>query len=114
MFVFADVIEHFNVLQAAGNATALHVNAQGPTVVARVENISTCVNEVVMHGVRQGATVALATALVHTGEDLSMLNFALPFDKESVDDLVDSFVPMVELIAQRVDPADVVNHVFIE
>jgi hypothetical protein len=46
---------------AANDATDA-LNAQGDVLVARLQDVSTRVREVALHGVRHGATIALAIA----------------------------------------------------
>ena len=45
---------------------AAYVNAPGASLVEHMGNVSAQVNEIALHGVRQGAVIALAVAQIYT------------------------------------------------
>ena len=49
-------------LQLAANTAADAINARGSLIDARLQDISACVQEIALHGVRHGALVALTAA----------------------------------------------------
>jgi len=49
-------------LQLAANAATDAVNAWAPLINARLHNVSAQIQEITLHGVRHGASVALAMA----------------------------------------------------
>ena len=54
------------------------VNARGVVPMVRLHDIPNCVREVALHGVRHGATMALATAQAHTDHNLCLLPHGFP------------------------------------
>ena len=57
-------------LQLAANVAADATNARGSLIDARLQDILARVQEIALHGVRHGASVALTAAQVQTGHDL--------------------------------------------
>jgi hypothetical protein len=51
-------------LQVVANNATMVVNARGPLLVNRLQNIPVHAREIALHGVCRGATIALATAQV--------------------------------------------------
>ena len=54
------------------------VNARGAILAIRLYDIPNHVREVALHGVRHGATTALATAQVRFGHNLQLLRHGFP------------------------------------
>ena len=57
-------------LQLAANTATTAVNAWGPFINARLHDVSTSVQEIALHGVYRGTSMALAVVQVQTGYEL--------------------------------------------
>ena len=57
-------------LQLAADVATDAVNARGSLINARLQDIPAHVQEIALHGVHHGASVALTVAQVQTGYDL--------------------------------------------
>ena len=82
--------------------------------VVRLHDISNCVKEVALHGVRHGAAMALAAAQARSGHELWLLPHGFlatehPGDHEH---LVEDFFDAANSIALASQANDIVNKVF--
>ena len=93
--------------QLAANAAADAVNARGPLINARVQ-------EIALHGVRHGASVALTAVQVQTRYELHAMEIGFPMGDgpEEHEDLIEEFVIVAETIVDITSTQDVVNKVF--
>ena len=101
-------------LQLAVNAVADAVNTRGCLINACLHDISACVQEIALHGVHHGASVALTAAQVQTGYELHAMETGFPMGDgpEEHVDLIEEFVVTVEAIVDITSAQDVVNKVF--
>ena len=67
-------------LQLAANAAVDAVNARGSLIDARLQDIPVRAQDIALHGVRHGASVALAATQVQTGHDLHTMEVGFPTD----------------------------------
>ena len=92
------------------------MNARGNTVAARLRDISRHFREVARHGVRHGATVALATAQFQSGHDfLQVEPVHLPLGSEdwwAFKELVDDMEMAAAAISEEVSIEAVIGNVF--
>ena len=90
------------------------VNARGSSVDARLQDVLTRVQEIALHGVRHGASVALTAAQVQTGHELHAMETGFPVGDgpEEHEDLLEEFVMAAEAIVDITSAQDVVNKVF--
>ena len=101
-------------LQLAANAAVDTVNARGPLINARLNDIPTRVQEIALHGVHHGASVALTVAQVQTGYELHAMETGFPMGDgpEEHKDLIEEFIVAAEAIVDITSTQDVVNKVF--
>ena len=101
-------------LQLAANAVADAVNARGSLIDAHLQDILARVQEIALHGVRHGASVALTTAQVQTEHDLHAMEVGFPIGDgpEGHEDLIEDFTAAAEAIMDITSGQDVVNKVF--
>ena len=101
-------------LQLAVNAAADAANARGPLINAHLQDISARVQEIALHGVRRGASVALTVIQVQTGYELHAVETGFPMDDgpEEHEDLMEEFVIAAKAIVDITSAQDVVNKVF--
>jgi len=101
-------------LQLAANAAVDAINARGSLIDARLHDILARVQEVALHGVRHGTTVAPTTAQVQTGHELHAMETGFPMGDgpEEHEDLLEEFVMAAEAIVDITSAQDVVNKVF--
>jgi len=90
------------------------INARGAIPVVRLHDISNRVREVALHGVRHGATMALAAVQAPSGHELWLLPHgflatAHPGDHEC---LVENFFDATNSVALTSQADDIVNNVF--
>ena len=90
------------------------VNARGPLINTRLHNIPAHAQEITLHGVRHGASVALATAQVQTRHELHTMEtgFLMGDGLEEHEDLIAEFINAAEAIVDITTAQDVVNKVF--
>ena len=90
------------------------VNAQGSSIDIRLQDILAHVQEIALHGVRHGASVALTAAQVQTGHDLHTMEvgFSIGDGPEEPEDLLEEFIMAAEAIVDITSTWDVVNKVF--
>ena len=92
------------------------VNARGAVPVVHLHDISNRVREVTLHGVRHGATMALAAVQVHSGHDLRLLprGALVTGYPGGYERLVEDFFDTTNSIALTSQADDIVNKVFYE
>ena len=90
------------------------VNAWGSLIDARLQDISACVLEIALHGVRYSASVALTTVQVQTRHDLTTMEVGFPIGDgpKGHEDLIKEFIVAAEAIVDITSAQDVVNKVF--
>ena len=90
------------------------VNARGSLIDAHVLDIPAHSQEIALHGVRHGASVALTAAQVQTGYELHAMETGFPMGDgpEEQEDLLEEFVVAAEAIVDFTSAQDVVNKVF--
>ena len=76
------------------------VNARGPLINAHLHDVPHCIQEIALHGVRHGASVALTAVQVQTGHDLHAMEVGFPISDgpEGHEDLIEEFIVAVEAI----------------
>ena len=81
-------------LQLAANVAADVINAQGSLIDARLRDIPAHVQEIALHGVRHGASVALTAVQVQTWYELHAMEIGFPMGDgpEEHEDLLEEFV----------------------
>ena len=101
-------------LQLAANAATAAVNARGPLLNNRLQDVPTRIQEIALHGVHRGAAVALATAQVQTGHDLRIMEpgFLMADDPNTHKELIEDFDDDAAAIMDITPTQDVVNKVF--
>ena len=97
----------------ANTATAA-VNAREPLINTYLHDVPTHVQEIALHGVRRGASVALAAAQVQTGYELHTMetSFSMSDGLEEHEELIEDFVDAAEAIVDITSAQDVINNVF--
>ena len=92
------------------------MNARGDTVAARLQDISNRVREVARHGVRRGATIALATAQLESGHDFLQIEpVHFPLGSEdwwAFEELTDNMEMAATAISEDVSIEAVIGNVF--
>lgn len=111
ILITSDLTVRLEALQVAGNEIADAVNAEGDSVVERIENIIPRVHEVALHGIRHGAALALAAAQAHTGRNLDGLDVESPTIADAMEENSDGFVAVADAIADASSSAYVVDKV---
>ena len=98
----------------AANVATDAANASGPLINACLHDILARVQEIALHGVRHGASVALAVAQVQTGYELHAMETGFPMGDgpEEHEDLLEEFITVAEAIVDTTSAQDVVNKVF--
>ena len=101
-------------LQLAANEATDAVNARGPLINARLHDIPARIQEIALHGVRHGASVALTAAQVQTRYELHAMETGFPMgdSPEEHEYLLKEFVIAVESIVDITSSQGVVNKVF--
>jgi len=101
-------------LQLVANVATDAVNARGSLIDARLQDIPVHVQEIALHGVRHGASVALTAAQVQTGHDLHAMEVRFPIGNgpEGHEDLIEDFTAVAEAIVDITPAQVVVNKVF--
>ena len=90
------------------------INARGSLIDTRLQDIPARVQEIALHGVRHGASVALTAVQVQTGHDLHAMEVGFPVGDgpEGHEDLMEDFTVAAEAIVDITSAQDVVNKVF--
>jgi hypothetical protein len=103
-------------LHAAAATATGSGNARGDTVAARLQDIPRHVREVVGHGVRHGAAVALTTAQYQSGHDfLQVESVHLPLGGEdwwAVEELADDMEMAATAISEDISIEAIISNVF--
>ena len=101
-------------LQLAVNVAIAAINAQAPLINSCLHNVSDRIQEIALHGVRHGASVALAAAQVQTGYELHTMETGFPMDDspEEHEELIEDFIDAAEAIVDITSAQDVINNVF--
>ena len=101
-------------LQLAANVATDVVNARGFPIDARLQDIPARVQEIALHGICHGASVALTAAQVQTGYELHAMETSFPMGDgpEEHEDFLEEFVIAAEAIVDITFAQDVVNKVF--
>ena len=101
-------------LQLAANVAADVVNARGSPIDARLQDIPTCIQEIALHGVHHGASVALTAVQVETGYELHAMETGFPMGDgpKEREDLMKECGIAAEAIVNITSAQDVVNKVF--
>ena len=101
-------------LQLAANATVDAVHARSSLINACLHDVLARVWEIVLHGVRHGAVVALTVVQVQTGYELHTMETGFPLGDgpEEHEDLLEEFDMAAEAIVDITSSQDVVNKVF--
>ena len=101
-------------LQLAANVAVDTINAWGSPIDARLQDIQARVQEIALHGVRHGVSVALTAAQVQTGYKLHAMETGFPMGDgpEEHEDLLEEFVMVAEAIVDTTSAQDVANKVF--
>ena len=101
-------------LRLATDHAAGFINARGAVKVVRLHDIPNRVREVALHGVRHGATIALAAAQARSGHNLWLLphgfsDATYPGEHEH---LVEDFTSAANSVAFNTLADDIVGKVF--
>jgi hypothetical protein len=92
------------------------VNALGDTPEARLGAVEDRVDEVALHGVRQGTTLGLAAMVTHTGVDYStqLCGFqgGAPEDVDGIEVILERLDGHGDAIADSIHPQSVLNGLF--
>ena len=90
------------------------VNARGAISVVCLHDISNRVREVALHGIRYGATTALAAAQAHSDYNLRLLPHGFPdmVHPEDHERLVEEFLSAANSVAFNTLADDIVGKVF--
>ena len=101
-------------LQLATNVAAHVINAQGSLIDAHLQDILARVQEIALHGVHHGASVAPTVAQVQIGYELHAMETGFPMGDgpEEHEDLLKEFIVAAEAIVEITSAQDVVNKVF--
>ena len=101
-------------LQLAANVAMDAINARGPLINARLHDVLAHVQEITLHGVHHGASVALAAVQVQTRHELHTMetSFLMGDGPEEHKDLITKFVDAAEAIVDITSAQDVINNVF--
>ena len=90
------------------------INAWGSLINARLQDISARIQEIALHDVRDGTSMALTVTQVQTEYELYAMETSFPVGDgpEEHEDLLEEFVVAAEDIADITSAQDVVNKVF--
>ena len=90
------------------------INALGPLINARLHDILARVQEITLHGVCHGASVALAATQVQTRYELHTMetSFSMGNGPEEHKELIEEFVDAAKAIVDITSTQDVINNVF--
>ena len=101
-------------LQLVANTATTTVNARGPLLNNRLQDFPMHIQEIALHGIHHGTTMALAVAQVQTEHDLRTMELGFPManDPGTHDDLIEDFEDTTSAIMDIASVQDVVNRVF--
>ena len=111
IFITSDLTMRLEALQVTGNKIADAVNAEGDSVVERIENILPRVHEVALHGILQGAALALAAAQAHIGRNMDGLDVESSAITDAMEENSDNFAAVADAIADVSSSAHVIDKV---
>ena len=100
-------------LQLVVNVAVDAVNARGPLINAHLHDVLAHVEEIALHGIHRGASVALAAAQVQTGYELHNMETSFPMGDgpEEHEELIEEFIDAAEAIMDITSAQDVINNV---
>ena len=101
-------------LQLAANTATTVVNAWAPFINVCLHDVPVRIQEIALHGVRRGASVALAMAQVQTKYELRTIETGFPMgdNPELHEELIEDFDDAAEAIVDIISTQDVINNVF--
>jgi hypothetical protein len=103
-------------LKAAASHVADKVNAHGTTEEARLDAVNSRIDELALHGVREGAALGLAAMTLQMDEDFSVQPVGFPGDDPADDpdlhDLIDNYEGHANAIAEFTSPDHVLARLF--
>jgi hypothetical protein len=99
-------------LRIAATLAANGVNAQGIMLPDRLRDIWAHVLEIAIHGVRQGASFALASAQTRSGHELRFLRRSQPSDDTGILSIINDFSNEANNMALDVNARAIVQKVF--
>jgi len=101
-------------LQLAVNTATDVVNARGSLINAHLQDIPARIQEIALHVVHHGASVALTAVQVQTRYELHAMEtgFLMGDDPKEHEDLLEEFIIAMEAIVDITSAQDVVNKVF--
>jgi len=110
----SDLSAQLESLQLAAEYAAGFVNARGAILIVRLYDIPNCVREVALHGVRHGATTALAAAQARSGRNRRLLPHGFPDAVHPGDHerLTEDFLSAADFVAFNTLADDIVGKVF--
>ena len=100
-------------LQLAKNTAMMVINARDPFINVHLHDVLARVQEIALHGVHHGASVALAMAQVQTRYELHTMEtgFLMDDGPEEHEELIEDFIDVAEAIIDITSAQDVVNGV---
>jgi hypothetical protein len=112
----ADRDAELNQLKALAEKLANKVNAPEDTSEVRLGAVAGRVDEVALHGIRQGTALGLATMSTHTGVDYSTqppgFDGGTPEDLDDIEATVERLDGHGAAIADSIHPKSVLNRLF--
>ena len=101
-------------IQLAANVATAAINARGPFINACLLNVLAHVQEIALHGIHHGTSVALATAQVQTEYELHTIEigFLMGDGTEEHKELIEDFIDATDAIVDITSGQDVINNVF--
>jgi len=103
-------------LKAAANRITDKVNVHGANEEARLDAAHTRIDELVLHGVREGAALGLAAMTLQTYEDFSVQPVGFPgndpADDPDLPDLIDNYEEHANAIAEFTSSNHVLARLF--
>ena len=101
-------------LQLVANAVTVAINARGPLLNNRLQDVPGGVQEITLHGIHRDVVMALAAAQVQTEHDLCIMELGFPMgdDPGVHEDLIEDFEDAATAIMDITSAQDVVNRVF--
>jgi len=98
---------------AAATATNA-VNAQGDTIVARLQDVRNRVQEVARHGAHRGAAIAITVVQTMSGSDYRTFHpvFLAGDEQEDFYELVDDLSVVADAVVEEISLDAVISNVF--
>jgi hypothetical protein len=114
--IFAARDAELNQLKMLVKQLADKVNAPGDTPADRIAAVEHRVDEVALHGVRLGTTLALAAMVTHTGVDYSIqprgFQGGAPEDVNEIEVILERLDGHGDAIANIIHPQSMLNMLF--